>query len=414
MTRRTHGTEGRVATALLQGANRCQPGACRQRCRCPRTCARIRVRIQATTPGRADSLNAIQVRNRVHSLEVGTGGRQRVEWHDGVDEPSEADTVEDGLQALGTLRMARPRKMFEIRSMSGEQHGHEQRRYRPRRSSEVPDGERAATVRAVSSRPSNSTPRSSAVDSRDSAAVPLILHGNGVSCRVQHWSFQPQTAQLVLYHQQRLPTRADLQHWTERLVALGYTTVRTTALAVPAGLRAETAGFHAIQELVLLEHTDPRHPTKAHTTRDLTTRDLTTRDLTTHRLVTGEHSAASALDVAAFNEEWGLEPRAIADVCAATPRFRARGAGTPLSAYALSGRDSKQGFLQRLAVAPRQQRAGLGRALVLDSLQWMARWRVQRVLVNTPTDNFPALTLYEQLGFRRMGERLRVYECDLR
>lgn len=226
---------------------------------------------------------------------------------------------------------------------------------------------------------------------------------------MQPWSFHPQTAQLVLYHQQRLPTLADLSRWTERLAELGYTTVRTTALAVPAGLRAETAGFHVIQELVLLEHTDPRHPTNAVTTRDLTTRDLTTR-----RLVASQHAAASAIDVAAFSEDWGLEPRAIGDVCAATPRFRARGVGAPLSAYALSGRDSKQGFLQRLAVTPSEQRAGLGRALVLDSLQWLARWRVQRVLVNTPTDNYPALALYEQLGFRRMGERLRVYERDLK
>ena len=298
--------------------------------------------------------------------------------------------------------------------MSGEQHGHEQRRYRQRRSSEVRDSQPAATVRAVSSRPSNSTPRRSAVDSRDSTVAPLVLHGSGVSCRVQHWSFQPQIAQLVLYHQQRLPTLADLLRWSERLAGLGYTTVRTTALAAPAGLRAETAGFHVIQELVLLEHTDPRHPANSQPKRDLTTRDLTTSDLTTRRLVAGQHTAASNIDVAAFTEDWGLEPRAIADVCAATPRFRARGAGTPLGAYALSGRDSKQGFLQRLAVAPSQQRAGLGRTLVLDSLQWMARWRVQRVLVNTPTDNIPALALYERLGFQRMGERLRVYERDLR
>ncbi len=224
---------------------------------------------------------------------------------------------------------------------------------------------------------------------------------------MQHWSFQPQTAQLVLYHQHRLPTAADLLRWSERLTELGYTTVRTTALAVPAGLRAETAGFHVIQELALLEHTSPRHPANPRP------RDLTTRDLTTRQLVASQHTAASAIDVAAFTENWGLEPRAIADVCKATPRFRARATGTPLSAYALSGRDAKQGFLQRLAVAPSQQRAGLGRTLVLDSLQWMARWRVQRVLVNTPTDNFPALALYEQLGFQRMGERLRVYERDL-
>ena len=257
----------------------------------------------------------------------------------------------------------------------------------------------------MSSRPSNSTPRSSAVVARGRTQAPLILHGNGVSCRVQHWSFQPQTAQLVLYHQQRLPALADLLSWTDRLTELGYSSVRTTALAVPAGVRVESAGFRPIQELVLLEHTDPRHPP---------TVAKRAPSGSTQRLVAGQHAAASEIDVAAFTQEWGLETRAIGEVCAATPRFRARTAGEPMSAYALSGRDAKQGFLQRLAVAPSHQRSGLGRALVLDSLQWLARWRVNRVLVNTPTDNYPALALYEQLGFRRLSDHLRVYERDLR
>ncbi len=258
----------------------------------------------------------------------------------------------------------------------------------------------------MSSRPLNSTPRRSAVAARSRTSAPLILHGNDVSCRVQHWSFQPQTAQLVLYHQRGLPTLRDLQHWTDRLLELGYTTVRTTALATSAALRVESAGFQSIQELVLLEHTDPRHPLRSDST-------ATTPVSPTQRLVPGQYAAASDIDVAAFTEAWGLEPQALGDVCAATPRFRARAAGEPLRAYAISGRDGKQGFLQRLAVDPAHQRAGLGRALVLDSLQWLGRWRVQRVLVNTPVDNYPALALYEQMGFRRMGERLRVYERAL-
>jgi ribosomal protein S18 acetylase RimI-like enzyme len=51
--------------------------------------------------------------------------------------------------------------------------------------------------------------------------------------------------------------------------------------------------------------------------------------------------------------------------------------------------------------------------LVDDCLRWLARWRVDRVLVNTPTDNHVALRLYETAGFRRLSERLRVFERDL-
>jgi ribosomal protein S18 acetylase RimI-like enzyme len=58
-----------------------------------------------------------------------------------------------------------------------------------------------------------------------------------------------------------------------------------------------------------------------------------------------------------------------------------------------------------------QRNVCLGARLI--TLWWLARWRVQRVLVNTPTDNEPALALYEQLGFQRMTERLRVYEQAL-
>ena len=104
---------------------------------------------------------------------------------------------------------------------------------------------------------------------------------------------------------------------------------------------------------------------------------------------------------------------AIADVCSATPRHRARGIAHPLQGFAITGRDARQGFLQRLAVAPAHQRAGVATALVLDSLAWLARWRVQRVLVNTPATNAGALALYEGMGFERLTEQLRVYERAL-
>lgn len=247
----------------------------------------------------------------------------------------------------------------------------------------------------MNSRPVRSEPRQGDV----SPVAPLVLRGGGTSCRVQRWSFQPRTAQLVMYQQHRLPSLADLQRWAEELRAAGFTRMRTTALATTAALRVETAGFHMIQDLVLLEHLAPR--------------DVPTPTVATHRLLVGHHGAASAVDRAAFGDDWALETVAVGEVCAATPRHRGRGTGSPLTGYAISGRDGKQGFLQRLAVAPEAQGQGLGRALVQDSLQWLGRWRVQQVLVNTPVDNEPALHLYQSLGFRRMSERLRVFERAL-
>jgi len=148
--------------------------------------------------------------------------------------------------------------------------------------------------------------------------MPLVLRGSGSVCRVQPWSFQPDVAQLVMYQQLRLPGVADLNRWADSLRDLGYTSVRTTALATSAGLRVETAGFHTIQELILLEH--PR-PTRARTA-----------PVATRRLPVAQHSAASAVDVAAFRQEWALDTPAVAAVGAATPRHRSRAAGTPLAA----------------------------------------------------------------------------------
>jgi len=79
-------------------------------------------------------------------------------------------------------------------------------------------------------------------------------------------------------------------------------------------------------------------------------------------------------------------------------------------AFAISGRDAGLGFLQRLAVDPAHQRAGLGQRLVLDSLRWAARWRCHRVLVNTHVENEPALTLYARTGFVHLDEQLVVLE----
>ena len=255
-----------------------------------------------------------------------------------------------------------------------------------------------ATVRAVNSR----------ADQSSMALPALLLHGETASCRVQHWSYQPHVAQLVLYNQRQLPTVVDLQHWSATLRELGYHTVRTTALASMAALRAEAAGFRCLQELVLLEHTHPERavlrPLGPHVRRSRPTRRLTHDDL----------GQASAVDLAAFGSDWALDTTAIAAVRAATPRHRVRGVGEPLSGFAISGRDGRQGFLQRLAVEPSEHRSGIGSALVVDSLRWLARWRVQRVLVNTPVDNEPAVALYQKLGFRRLGERLRVYELALK
>lgn len=230
----------------------------------------------------------------------------------------------------------------------------------------------------------------------------LVVSGEHGQARVRQWPSLPFTAHLLLYQQTRPPSIDDLARWCDELAALGFRSIRTSALASAASARVETSGFTVVQHLALLQHDDPRAaPAPGRGTR---------------RLLVAEHSQVAAADRAAFGPDWSLDAGAIADVCSATPRHRARvGIGDKggIAGYAITGRDSRQGFLQRLAVHPDHQRQRLGSTLVNDSLRWLARWRVHRALVNTPVDNEAALALYAATGFRRLPDGLRVYERRL-
>lgn len=243
-----------------------------------------------------------------------------------------------------------------------------------------------------------------AIGSRHEA--PLILHGAGTSCRVRPWSFTSDTAHLVFYNQQRTPTVDDVRRWMDQLGALGYRAIRTGALGLMGASVVEDLDFELVQTLVLLEHLDPASAPRPD------------RDL--RRLAAADLPAASTTDLAAFGNAWGIDAATIADMTTATPRHRMRAlldtadaSPFPVSGYAVSGRDGRLGFLQRLAVHPSVQHQGVGTALVADSLRWLARWRATRVLVNTHVDNHGALRLYHRMGFTTLPDRLRVYQRAL-
>lgn len=253
-------------------------------------------------------------------------------------------------------------------------------------------------------------------DPRAPRRAPIVVRGRHTVCRVQQWSFRPDVAQIVLYHQRPLPTAADFHDWSGELQAAGYTRLRTSAVATDVWRELDAIGMQPVQELALLEHDDPGSVAPRRTGRSAL-RNRPAKHRRTRTLRLAQRPDASRVDQLAFDDGWGLDDIAIHDVCRATPHHRARWLSTPdatrarcMAGYAITGRDGRQGFLQRLAVDPAQQRQGVGRLLVIDSLQWLARRQVHRVLVNTPTHNAPALALYDSLGFRLISERLRVYE----
>jgi ribosomal protein S18 acetylase RimI-like enzyme len=232
--------------------------------------------------------------------------------------------------------------------------------------------------------------------------APLILRAGGVVARVRPWAFEPNVAHLVLYNQSRLPTPSEITGWIRELGDVGYELIRTGALGVQAGARFERLGFESIQSLVLLEHTS----------LDTASTQLVKSPTATVRLAPDDDLEATRIDVAAFGAGWCIDRVGIGDVRSATPRHRARAVrlDNELVAYAISGRDGRNGYIQRLAVSPDHQHRGHGLALVGDSLRWMSRWRVRRALVNTHIGNDAALALYHRLGFTDLSDRLHVYE----
>jgi ribosomal protein S18 acetylase RimI-like enzyme len=234
------------------------------------------------------------------------------------------------------------------------------------------------------------------------SSAPLILRAGTVVARVRPWALEPNVAHLVLYNQTRLPTPSEIITWISELRTVGYDTIRTGALGSQAGARFERLGFESIQSLMLLEHTSIKSAVAS----------AVVRSTSTVRLAPDGDAQASRVDAAAFGTGWSIDRVGLADVRSATPRHRARAirVGSDVVAYAISGRDGRNGYIQRLAVSPDHQHQGHGSVLVVDSLRWMARRRVRRALVNTHITNDAALALYHRLGFTDLSDRLHVYE----
>jgi ribosomal protein S18 acetylase RimI-like enzyme len=216
-----------------------------------------------------------------------------------------------------------------------------------------------------------------------------------------------------------IPEVDELREWLDTVVAGAAlpTTIRSAALYPRAAARFEAAGFAVADRLVLLRADLADHTVSATATRR--------GDRATHTLRRHQFGAAADIDRAAFGRHWGHDAAELTEICRATPVHAARyRVGAPQRpsighraepvAFAIAGASSEHGYLQRLAVDPRAQRRGHGRALTIDALHWMIRRRLADCLVNTSIDNSAALGLYRSLGFTPLDELLTVLQFDVR
>jgi ribosomal protein S18 acetylase RimI-like enzyme len=126
--------------------------------------------------------------------------------------------------------------------------------------------------------------------------------------------------------------------------------------------------------------------------------ELTRRTRRAHRR---ERTEILATDRAAFDDFWRFDADGLREAARATPSSHLRVTRDPgPMGYALFGRASTDGYVQRLAVHPDAQGRGYGGALLIDGLHWLRRHGATLAYVNTQSDNDRAYDLYERCGFR--------------
>ena len=229
-----------------------------------------------------------------------------------------------------------------------------------------------------------------------------LLSGTDPRLRVAPWRGDTSVAHLTPGRGR--PTVAAVHRAVDELSAAGYASAITGALGPADQPPFQQAGFEVHERLHLLVRTLDDLPPVA--------------PAELRRGHHADHARVLSVDAAAFPSFWRLDGPGLIDALAATPsaRFRVAGdrrRGRSIVGYAVTGRAGPRGYLQRLAVHPHHQRAGIGGALVVDGLRWLRRWGAKEVLVNTQEGNEPAVQLYQALGFELRPEGLAVLHLSL-
>ena len=176
------------------------------------------------------------------------------------------------------------------------------------------------------------------------------------------------------------------------LLDLGTTGVHSPPLMRGADRMYRAAGFVAHVELALLEADLRSAP----------------REVDGVRLASNaERERAIEVDQRAFDGEWRVGRLGLIDALDATPDsvmlWLDQGTG-----FSIVGVSAELAYLQRIAIDPDEQGAGLGRLLLRGSMAWARRRGARTMLLNTQTDNEKATMLYRSESFHVLPTRLAI------
>jgi ribosomal protein S18 acetylase RimI-like enzyme len=220
--------------------------------------------------------------------------------------------------------------------------------------------------------------------------------------RIGSWRGHRHTGYLAPLTAPEHISRAGLDRARERLARRGYREVLTAALTAAEQPVFHSAGFTVHERLHLLRH-DLRAVAPAKVA-----------GIKMRRARRWERSSLLAVDHAAFDPFWRLDPASLVEAVQATPVSRVRVAvDGGIVGYAITGLAGDTGYLQRLAVNPSHQGRGIATALVDDALSWLRSRNATAASVNTQEANDRALLLYERTGFVRVEPGLAVLRCEL-
>jgi [ribosomal protein S18]-alanine N-acetyltransferase len=118
-------------------------------------------------------------------------------------------------------------------------------------------------------------------------------------------------------------------------------------------------------------------------------------------------AAVHAIERAVFGDPWSA--RDFDDSVAARVPFFVALADGEIAGYVIAHYAADEGEILNLAVAPEQRRRGLGRALARRALAALAERDVREVYLEVRVSNGAAQTLYEGLGFKKVGRRAGYY-----
>lgn len=163
-----------------------------------------------------------------------------------------------------------------------------------------------------------------------------------------------------------------------------------------------TSGFENSQNIIVMEW-HGKFPKKEFNHPDLIIRPMNMDDI----------SKVYEIDKLAFSSQWQNSIEGLIKAYEQTGISTIADYQGRIVGYQISTTMTIYGHLARLAVHPEFQRMGIAFTLVYNLLQQFDQQGFWRVTVNTQSDNYQSLGLYQQFGFERTGEEIPVYNLSI-